>query len=184
MSGAPAAAQEGWVGVGVGTLQARFEGPATVEFEARRGWSLGVFADLASPLRPVDVRVEGRWVRRGGDEVRGGGGAESDLLALPLAAGPRLRFGAASLFPFAGFEIAYPLGSRRSADLEVGFGDASSVEFGGFVGASLDVHLPRELKVVVELRTLRGLSGSFRGPAGQLDPRATEFTLRLARPLG
>lgn len=179
---APSLAQDRWVGVGVGTGLARFDGPATVEFRDRRGWSVGVFADVLTPLRPLQVRVEGRWSRRGGDET-GGGGAESDLLSVPLALGPRIRVGRAAIFPFLGLEVAYPLATRRSQDIEAGFGTASSAELGGFVGGAIDVDGPGGLRIGVEARLLRGFTGSFSGSGGQLDLRATEFTLRLARPL-
>jgi hypothetical protein len=179
---APSLAQDSWVGVGIGTAQARFDGPATVDFTNRRGWSVGVFADVLTPLRPIQIRVEGRWSRRGGDET-GGGGAESDLLSVPLALGPRFRAGRAALFPFLGLEVAYPLATRRSQDIEAGFGTPNSAEFGGFVGGAIDVDGPAGLRIGVEARLFRGFAGSFSGDAGQLDLRATEFTLRVARPL-
>lgn len=176
-------AQDDWIGVAVGTMEARFDGPATVDFTNRRGWAVGVFADIASPLRPIDLRIEGRWVRRGGDESTGGGGAESDLLSIPLGFGPRIHLGPVALFPFVGVELAYPLANRRSSDIEVGFENPSSIEFGGFLGGAIDVRAPAGLRVGLEARLLRGFGGSFDGLAGQLDLRATEFTLRLARPL-
>ncbi len=178
---APTAAQDDWVGVSIGTMESRFDGPATVDFTDRRGWSVGVFADVALPIRPIDLRVEGRWVRRGADEANGGGRAESDLLSIPFAFGPRLHAGPISLFPFTGVEVAYPLGTRQSADVAVGFGEPASIEFGGFVGASLGVRATEQVRVGLEARLLRGFGGAFDGRAGQLNLRATEFTLRVAR---
>lgn len=178
----PGAAQADWVGIGIGTNQARFDGPATVDFTERRGWSVGVFADVTTPLPPLAVRVEGRWVRRGGNESGAGGGAESDLVSLPLALGPRLDVGRISLFAFAGVEVGYPLATRRSPDLEVGFENETGVEFGGVLGGSIDATGPGALRWGLEVRFVRGLAGSFEGRAGQLDLRASEITFRVARP--
>lgn len=180
----PGAAQLDWVGLAAGTIQSRFEGPATVDFTTRRGWSLGVFAEVATPLSPVRVRVEGRWIRRGGDESTGGGGAERDLFGMPLVVGPRWSTGPVSVFPFIGAELAYPLATRRSADIEVGFENAASIEFSGLAGASLDVVLPGEVRAGLEVIFLRGLSSAFDGRGGSLDLRASGLTLRVARPLG
>lgn len=180
---APVSAQDDWVGIGVGTVDARFDGPATVDFTARRGWTVGVFADVASPLSPVHVRVEGRWTRRGGNEATAGGGAERDLLGLPLAVGPRVRAGPVSLFPFAGIELAYAVAERRSDDIAAGFDRTATVDVGGFLGVAVDLRVRGTLRVGLDVRTARGLASAFDGPAGRLTARATELTLRLARPL-
>jgi hypothetical protein len=179
----PVAAQDAWVGLSVGGISARFDGPATVDFTRRVGWTLGVFADVESPVRPLDIRVEGRWSRRGGDETTGGGGAESDVLGVPLAIGPRFHLGRVALFPFVGFEVAYPLTARRSSDLEVGFADPARTEVGGFAGAALDVASPGGLRFGVEARWLRGFNPSFEGSAGRLDLRTAELALRISRAL-
>lgn len=178
----PAAGQDARVGIGVGAVSARFDGPATVDFSRRTGWTVGAFVDVVLPIRPLDLRLEGRWARRGGNETTGNGAAESDVLGIPLALGPRIHVGPLSVFPFAGLEIAYPLVTRRSPDLEVGFAEAAGTEAGGFLGAAVDFTTPGGLRAGVEGRWLMGLNSSFTGPAGRLDLRALELTLRLSRP--
>ncbi len=177
------AGQDAWVGLSIGGVAARFDGPATVDFTRRTGWTLGIFGDVESPIRPLDIRVEGRWSRRGGDETRGGGGAESDVLGLPISVGPRLHLGRLSLFPFVGFEVAYPLSTRRSPDLEVAFADPARTETGGFIGVALDVAWPGRFRVGLEGRWLRGFNPAFEGTAGRLDLRTAEVALRLSRPV-
>lgn len=179
----PLAGQDAWIGVSAGGLTARFDGPATVDFEGRNGWTLGVFADVESPIRPLDIRVEGRWSRRGGDETAGGGGAESDVLGVPISVGPRLHLGRVALLPFAGLEVAYPLATRRSPDLEVGFADPARTEVGGFLGVALDARVPGGLRLGLDARWLRGFNPSFEGSAGRLDLRTAEVSLRLSRPV-
>ena len=179
----PVSAQDAWVGLSIGGVSARFDGPATVDFTQRTGWTIGVFADVESPVRPLDIRVEGRWSRRGGDETRGGGGAESDVLALPLAIGPRFHLGRLALYPFLGLEVAYPLATRRSTDLEVGFAEPARTEVGGFAGAALDFAWPGRLRFGLEGRWLRGFNPAFEGSAGRLNLRTAELTLRISRPV-
>lgn len=179
----PAAGQDAWVGLSIGGVSARFDGPPTVDFTSRTGWTIGIFGDVESPIRPLDIRVEGRLSRRGGDETTGGGGAESDVLGVPIAVGPRLHLGRLSLFAFAGFEIAYPLTTRRSPDLEVGFTDPARTEAGGFIGAALDLVGPGGLRMGLEGRWLRGFNPAFEGSAGGLDLRAAELAFRVSRPV-
>lgn len=179
----PLRAQDRWVGLSGGALDARFDGPPTAVLDDRRGWSFGVFADVALPFRPIDARVEARWVRRGASDEDGQGAAESDLLAFPIAVGPRLHAGPVSLFPFLGFEFAYPIANRQSVDYRAGFANRNTIELGGLFGASVDLRLPAELKLGLEYRRLSGWSPSFEGSQGGLDIRATEFTVRVARPL-
>lgn len=178
----PAVGQEARAGIGVGGVSARFEGPATVDFTRRTGWTVGAFVDVELPVPPLELRLEGRWSRRGGNETRGNGAAESDVLGIPLALGPRLHLGSLSLFPFVGLEIAYPLASRRSPDLEVGFAEAAGTQGSGFAGAALDFAAPGGLRAGIEGRWLMGLNSAFTGSAGRLDLRAAEVTLRLSRP--
>lgn len=180
--GTPALGQDARVGIGVGGVSARFEGPPTVEFDRRTGWTVGAFVDVELPVRPLDLRFEGRWSRRGGNEANGDGAAESDVLGLPLAVGPRFHLGRLSLFPFLGVEIAYPLASRRSPGLQVGFAEAAGTQGSGFAGASLDIAVPGGLRAGIEGRWLLGLNSAFTGSAGRLDLRAAELTLRLSRP--
>ena len=179
----PAAGQDAWVGLSIGGVSARFDGPPTVDFTRRTGWTLGVFGDVESPIRPLDIRVEGRLSRRGGDETTGGGGAESDVLGVPIAVGPRFHLGRLSLFSFVGFEVAYPLTTRRSPDLEVGFADPARTETGGFVGAALDLAWPGGLRMGLEGRWLRGFNPAFEGSAGRLDLRTAELAFRMSRPV-
>ncbi|MBT8402753.1 MAG: PorT family protein [Gemmatimonadetes bacterium] len=177
-------AQDARVGLAAGAVTARYDAPATSSFEDRTGFGVGVFADvLVTPLRPLRVRIGGRWLRRGGD-LSGGGGAEMDLLDVPLSLGVRLPVGPAALRPTAGVAVAYPIRIRRSADVEAGFADDSRGEVTGFVGLDLEVDLPRTLRLGVEGRLVRGLSAAFEGRAGRLDTRATEIVVRLSRPLG
>lgn len=160
-----------------------YDGPATTEFDRRTGGGVGIFADVATPWRPMDVRIEGRLIRRGGDRV-GGGGAEMDLLSVPLVLGPRLPMGPVSLFPHLGFEVAYPLAVRNSAELDVGFGESARAEATGMVGVALDVDVGSGWRAGVEGRWVRGLGAAFSGPAGRLETRGRELTVRLARPVG
>ena len=178
----PAVGQGARVGMAVGGVSARFEGPATVDFTRRTGWTLGAFVDVELPVRPLELRLEGRWSRRGGNEAIGDGAAESDVMGIPLAVGPRFHLGRVSLFPFLGLEIAYPLASRISPELEVGFAEAAGTQGAGFAGVALDVAAPGGLRAGIEGRWLLGLNSAFTGSAGRLDLRAAELTLRLSRP--
>ncbi len=175
--------QDTWVGLAVSGVSSTYDGPPTTEFERRTGGAVGVFADVATPWRPLDLRVEGRLLRRGGDLV-GGGGGEMDLLSVPLALGARLPLGPISAFPHVGLEVAYPLAVRNSADLDAGFGESARAEAAGFVGAALDVVVRRRWRVGAEVRVVRGLGATFQGSAGRLETRGREFTLRLSRPFG
>ena len=177
-------AQDARVGLAAGLVTARYDAPATTSFEDRTGFGVGVFADvLVTPLRPLRVRVGGRWLRRGGDLTEGGG-AEMALLDIPLSLGVRLPVGPAALRPSAGVAVAYPIRIRRSPDVEAGFAEDSRGEVTGFVGLDLEIDLPRALRLGIEGRAVRGLSAAFQGRAGRLETRATEIVLRLSRPLG
>lgn len=179
----PLRAQDARVGVSVVGTAAAFDGPPTIDFDRRTGGGVGLFADVATPWRPLDVRVEGRWLRRGGDRV-GGGGAEMDLLSVPLALGLRLALGPVSLMPHAGFEMAYPLAVRTSPEIDVGFGESARADAAGFAGIALDVEAGSTWRIGVEGRLVRGLAAAFEGPAGRLESRAVELAVRLSRPAG
>lgn len=176
-------AQDSWVGLAVSGVSSTYDGPPTTDFERRAGGAVGIFADVATPWRPLDVRVEGRLLRRGADLV-GGGGGEMDLLSVPLALGLRLPLGPVSLFPHVGFEVAYPLAVRNSANLDAGFGESARAEAAGFLGAAVDVVVRRGWRVGAEARVVRGLGATFEGTAGRLETRSREFTIRLSRPVG
>lgn len=176
-------AQDAHVGLALVAVSSTYDGPATAVFERRTGGGVGVFADVATPWRPFDVRVEGRLLRRGGDHV-GGGGAEMDLLNVPLVVGLRLPVGPASLFPHLGVEVAYPLAVRNSAEIDAGFGESARTEAAALGGLALDVAVSSGWRVGVEGRWVRGLGAAFRGPAGRLETRARELSLRVSRPVG
>jgi len=107
-----------------------------------------------------------------------------DLLSVPLALGLRLRLGPLSLFPHLGFEVAYPLAVRNSPELGVGFGESARAEGSGLAGLALDVDVGPAWRIGLESRWTRGLGAAFEGPAGRLETRAVEATLRLSRPVG
>jgi hypothetical protein len=177
-------AQDTRMGVSAALVTARYEAPASTSFDDRTGFGVGVFADvLVTPLRPLRVRVGGRWLRRGGD-FADGGGAEMDLLDVPLSVGVRLPIGPAALRPTAGVAVAYPIRVRRSPDVEAGFAEDSRGEVTGFLGLDLEVDLPRDLRLGIEGRRVRGLSAAFEGRAGRLETRATELVVRVSRPWG
>ena len=175
-------AQDARVGITAGGLTANYDAPATVSFSDRTGYLAGIFADVLTPVGPLRVRVEGRWVRRGGDLVDGGG-AEMDLLDVPLSLGVRFPVGPMALRPSVGFALAYPLRVRSSADIDAGFGDSARTDATGFVAAELEIDLPRALRLGAEIRSVRGLGASFEGPGGRLETRSTEFLIRLSRPV-
>ena len=176
------AAQDARVGLTVVAVQGRYDGPATTSFENRAGFGAGVFAEVATPLRPLHVRIEGRWLRRGSDEA-GGGGAEMDLLSVPLALGLRFAAGPLAVLPSVGVEAAYPLAVRSSPDLEAGFGESARLDAAGFAGIEVQLDLGTSLRLGAEARRSRGFSATFEGPAGRLETRATEWIVRLSRPV-
>ena len=97
----------------------------------------------------------------------GGGGAEVDLLSIPLAFGAEFTSGRVSLFPSVGLEVGYPIAARISSNLETGFGRSPAAEASGFAGLGIGVDLPRGLRVDLEARRLRGFGAAFEGSAGR-----------------
>lgn len=175
-----ASGQDVRVGGAALRVSSAFDGPAVVDFERRGGFGAEAFVEVITPLEPLEVRVGARIVRRGGDEA-GGGGAEIDWLGFPIALGPRLRRGPVSVIALTGVEVAYPIASRRSSDLESGFPEVARTGVSGLLGAEVALDLHSGWRIGVESRWVRGFTAAFDGPAGQLHTRAREWSIRISR---
>ncbi|MEK9499890.1 hypothetical protein [Gaopeijia maritima] len=175
-----ASAQDVRVGGAALLVSSRYDGPPVVDFDRRSGFGAEAFVDVVTPLAPLEVRAGARFVRRGGDEM-GGGGAEIDWLGFPIALGPRLRRGPVSAIALGGVEVAYPVASRRSADLESGFAEVARTGVSGLIGAELALELHGGWRVGVESRWVREFTAAFEGSVGRLHTRAHEWSIRISR---
>lgn len=129
--------------------------------DSRSGFMIGAYLDIGVPMAPFSIQPEVTYNQKGAES--GGSTIEVDYIEVPVLAKFSFVPGPASPHIYAGPYAGFVLNSEvNGAD----FSDNTETDFGGIVGAGLDINAA-VIKLNVGARYGFGLVDAFDGGQGK-----------------